>query len=50
MNKTYEIIRFRFNGNNKVIATGQTLEQAQAHCEKPETSGNGWFDGYNEES
>ena len=50
MNKTYEIIRFRFNGNNKVIRTGLTLEQAQAHCEKPETSGNGWFDGYNVES
>ena len=50
MNKTYKIIRFRFNGNNKVIRTGLTLEQAQAHCENPETSGNGWFDGYNVES
>jgi len=50
MNKTYRIIRFRFNGNNKVIKTGLTLEQAQAHCEKPETSGDGWFDGYNVES
>ena len=50
MNKTYQIIRFRFNGNNKVLKTGLTLEQAQAHCEKPETAGNGWFDGYNVES
>jgi len=50
MNKTYKVIRFRFNGNNKVIRTGLTLEQAQAHCENPETSGNGWFDGYNVES
>jgi len=50
MNRTYKIIRFRFNGNNKVIKTGLTLEQAQAHCEKAETSGNGWFDGYNVES
>ncbi len=50
MNKTYKIIRFRFNGNNKVIRTGLTLEQARAHCEKPETSGNGWFDGFNVES
>ena len=50
MNKTYQIIRFRFNGNNKVLKTGLTLEQAQAHCENPETSGNGWFDGYNLES
>jgi len=50
MNKTYQIVRFRFNGNNKVIRTGLTLEQARAHCEKPKTSGNGWFDGYNVES
>ena len=50
MIKTYKIIRFRFNGNNKVLRTGLTLEQAQAHCENPETSGNGWFDGYNVES
>jgi len=50
MNKTYKIIRFRFNGNNKVIRTGLTLEQARAHCEKPETSGNGWFDGFDVES
>jgi len=50
MNKTYKIVRFRFNGNNKVIRTGLTLEQARAHCEKPETSGNGWFDGFDVES
>ena len=48
-NVTYKIIRFRMNGKNRVIKTGLTLEQAQAHCENPSTSGNGWFDGYKEE-
>ena len=50
MNKTYKIIRFRFNGNNKVLKTGLTLEQAQAHCNDEKSAGNGWFDGYNVES
>jgi hypothetical protein len=46
---TYKIIRFRFKGNNRVIKRGLTLEQAQAHCRNPETSGDGWFDGYESE-
>ena len=50
MIKTYEIIRFRFNGNNKVLKKGLTLEQAQAHCNNEKSAGNGWFDGYNLES
>jgi hypothetical protein len=32
-----------------VIKSGLTLEQAQAHCEDPATSGDGWFDGYEKE-
>jgi len=46
---TYKIIRFRFKGNNRVIKRGLTLEQAQAHCNDPATSGDGWFDGYESE-
>lgn len=48
---TYKIIRFYRddNKNSKVILTGLTLEQAQNHCQDPNTSGVGWFDGYNEE-
>lgn len=46
---TYKIIRFRFNGNSKVIKRGLTLEQAQAHCQREDTHGEGWFDGYEEE-
>jgi len=47
--KTYKIIRFRFNGVNRTIKRGLSLEQAQAHCQDPETSGDGWFDGYEAE-
>jgi hypothetical protein len=59
---TYKIIRFFFKGENETIETGLTLEEAQEHCNDPETSsrtcsektrervGAGpWFDGYNEE-
>jgi len=46
---TYKIIRFRFEGNNRVIKRGLTLDEAQAHCNDPSTSGEGWFDGYDEE-
>ena len=48
--KSYKIIRFFQDHNkpNKVILTGLTLEQAQNHCQDPDTSGDGWFDGYDE--
>ena len=58
--KTYRIVRFFFTGRgngNTIRATGLTLEEAQAHCQDPETSSETatdgpagqWFDGYNEE-
>ena len=45
---TYMIIRFRFHGDNEVITRGLTLEQAQAHCRRPDTYSESarWFDGY----
>ena len=61
---TYKIVRMYFDGDNRVIDTGLTLEQAQAHCRDPETSSRNckepanvahteehgpWFDGYEEE-
>lgn len=56
---TYRIVRFRFKGERSVIAEGLTLEEAQAHCNDPETSSKTctdpnaesgmWFDGYEEE-
>lgn len=53
---TYKIIRFRFQGENEVIATGLTLAEAQAHCNDESThggdteDGTAWFDGYEAET
>jgi hypothetical protein len=46
---TYKIVRFRFQGEPSVEATGLTLEEAQEHCEREDTHGEGWFDGYERE-
>jgi len=43
---TYTIIRFYFKGSNKVLKNGLTLEEAQEHCRREDTHGDGWFDGY----
>lgn len=63
MNKTYKVIRNWFQGPGRVIKCGLTLEEAQAHCQRPDTRrvvtkvwSDGstferveWFDGYEEE-
>lgn len=61
MAETYRIIRFYHRGSKHTLKTGLTLEQAQAHCNDPETSSSTatsrtarsrtdrrgpWFDGY----
>lgn len=48
---TYKIVRFYRDGNkdSEVIQTGLTLEEAQEHCRRDDTRGDGWFDGYEEE-
>tara|TARA_Y100000816_G_C26101344_1_gene583790 strand:+ start:873 stop:1019 length:147 start_codon:yes stop_codon:yes gene_type:complete len=46
---TYKIIRFRFEGPCRVIKKGLTLQEAQEHCSRYDTKGDGWFDGYAEE-
>jgi hypothetical protein len=46
---TYHITRFRFEGDNEVLVRGLTLEQAQEHCQREDTHGDGWFDGYDED-
>lgn len=46
---TYTIVRFRQNGESEEVETGLTLEEAQAHCRRDDTHGDGWFDGYREE-
>ena len=53
--ETYKIIRFRKNGQAKVVQRGLTLEQAQAHCKSEAThkvTSTGkviWFDDYEKE-
>lgn len=42
----YEIVRFRFMGAQEIIKIVDTLEEAQAHCQREDTHGDGWFDGY----
>jgi hypothetical protein len=62
--KTYSIVRRYFKGEREIIAEGLSLEDAQEHCEDPETSSSTctgeeglertsqcgmWFDSYTEE-
>ena len=47
---TYKIIRFRFNDGRRTIKGGLSLEEAQAHCSSPKTHGEGWFDGFRQET
>lgn len=47
--ETYKIIRFSFKDYSETIRTGLTLEEAQEHCQREDTSGPGWFDGYTKE-
>jgi hypothetical protein len=47
--KTYMIIKFTFKGSPRVVKRGLTLEEAQAHCSRDDTHGEGWFHGYEEE-
>lgn len=49
---TYRIVRFKRNSYEpqEVIRKGLTLEEAEEHCCQDDTHGDGWFDGYQEES
>jgi hypothetical protein len=56
---SYKIVRFYAdNREREVKSTGLTLQEAQEHCNDPETSSRttttdgdpgDWFDGYTEE-
>jgi hypothetical protein len=47
---TYCIVRhYQRHCWTDIIETGLTLEEAQAHCQREDTHGDGWFDGYEEE-
>ncbi len=42
----YRIIRFSMTSPSEQIREDLTLEEAQAHCQRDDTHGPGWFDGY----
>ena len=46
---TYKIVRFRQEGENTVIKTGLTIQEAMDHCQSGDTTGDGWFDGWTKE-
>lgn len=47
---TYSIIRFFADDRpTDVIVRGLTLEQAKAHCNRADSHGEDWFDGYTKE-
>jgi hypothetical protein len=50
--QTYKIVRFYRDEfkNNKTIKKGLTLEEAQKHCQRDDTKGEDWFDGYTSEN
>jgi len=56
MTTTYKIIRFRKDSNgfpkrtNKVIKRGLSETEAQEHCQREDTHGKNWFDGYTSEN
>ncbi len=48
----YKIVRYYSpdqNKSNRTMQTGLTLEEAQEHCSRDDTHGEGWFDGYTAE-
>ena len=47
--QTYRIVRFKQTGEPRVIKEGVSLEEAQEHCQRDDTHGDGWFDGYESE-
>ena len=50
---TYKIVRFHRDNpekNGETIEEGLTIKEAQAHCEREDTAGEGWFDGYTEDN
>ena len=50
MEQTYSIVRhYRDTTDTDLIDTGLTLLEAQEHCRREDTHGDGWFDGYTED-
>jgi hypothetical protein len=49
--RTYKVVRFYRDSQYRyrTIARGLTLAEAQEHCSREDTHGDGWFDGYDED-
>jgi len=48
---SFKIIRFRkdkegYPARNQTIKRGLTEKEAQEHCQREDTHGKDWFDGY----
>lgn len=43
---TYRIVRYALWEFPQVIKTGLSLQEAQAHCQRDDTHGDGWFDAF----
>lgn len=44
---TYNVIRFFADSrDSEVVRSGVSLEEARAHCQREDTRGDDWFDGY----
>lgn len=46
---TYKIVRFFRDEGPEDRQRGLSLDEAQAHCRRDDTHGDGWFDGYTED-
>ena len=44
--ETYSIVRYYKEKHSKVIKTGLSLEDAKQHCNRRDTKGEDWFDGF----
>jgi hypothetical protein len=43
----YRIVRmYKDERKSRTIRKGLTLSEARAHCQRDDTHGAGWFDGY----
>lgn len=43
----YNIVRFFADDRQReVVKRGLSLEDAKAHCKRPDTCGDDWFDGF----
>lgn len=43
---TYRIVRYRQDDPSVTVMTGLSLAEAQEWCQRDDTHGDDWFDGY----